>query len=65
MIANRRVMELNLAGHVIDEMTDEEVASFNPPLPVYQRVINVFSFFWVSKIFYKHELFRVISKPCT
>ena len=54
MIANRRVMELNLAGHVIDEMTDEEVASFNPPLPVYQRVINVFSFFWVSKIFYKH-----------
>ena len=61
MIANRRVMELNLAGHIINEMTDEEVASFNPPLPVYQRVINVFSFFWVSKIFYKHEHYCISS----
>lgn len=38
LIGNRRIMELSLAGHVLEKMTDEEVQSYHPSLPFWQRI---------------------------
>ncbi|XP_067938856.1 rifampicin phosphotransferase-like [Watersipora subatra] len=44
LLADRRMMELALAGHMIDSMTDDEVTSYHHTVPFLDRLFNSFRF---------------------
>ena len=53
-VANRRMMELAIFGHTLDEMTDTEVESFHHSVPLLDRLYHCFIF---PKVSISYELY--------